>query len=1253
MPCNYRLQYICEKEKEVKVKPTNITTTVTPVSSITKSALVCHYTRTTIGCPSGSVINVNSAFWGRREKTTCTYVSVQPCGVKFIATITKNLKNKCDHFDSCDLHASELESYLNNPCPTVHKYLEVNYTCAKDTHQKVCKSGWTSSDVNKRRCYRLFDTPKTWKDARNTCSQDNGELLSIGGNLEQSFVTSLMERAWYSNVWIGLNDLKTKGVYEWSDSSSVSWTNWYAGQPDERRTDKSCVYMSLERGKRGLMYWSDQNCTSKYAFMCAYNTDGTTQKPTTVPQVNYGKCYGTGFVTKDNLPYCYYYDNSTNGQNWLDAQYTCRYNKKAKLVSVQSKEENEFVKTISKNAIWLGLEAKGVFRGHVWSDGQPVGYTNWDVGQPDSYNGLDACVEINPDTGLWSDRPCNEIKDVVCKKPRRINPVTPTSVIYPTSGSSQCKKGWTLYQGMCYIVGNNTSYDYLTWQDAEKKCQNLGNNGHLVSIHSQDEEKFVKFLIKSHYSSSFWIGLNDLDTEATYKWTDGSNYYYANWNNREPNDYMRQENCIHLLRYNGKWNDQHCQYKYPYVCKAYNESYKPPVKPTEAPRPEQDGYCPKGWFAHAQYCYEFHTHPSEYRRWSDARDACELGHNSSSYGELVSIHDEFEEAFITTHLKGATKPLWIGMNNLHRYYNYFWVDNSIVDYLKWNTREPRWGSNRCIEIVPYRWAAGRWNSAYCSKMNGYICKKAASKTPVTPTPTPKVSNCEKGYKSYDKSCFKFFNTKKTFDDAREVCQKDGGDLMIVDSQFRQAYLIYVLERYIGNVWIGFYHEPYSVFKFVDYRSAAHTYWGSGQPSRQLSQRSCTQANITGFNFGVWDDVDCGTTNQFVCEIYKGEPKVTIPLNGSCPVGWKYFNKHCYKHFSISRTWAAAQFVCASTGANLLSIHDDREQDFLIYYYQASHSSNIWTGLNDRAVERGYTWIDNSPLDYINWHDGEPNDYTGHENCIEMQTRSGQWNDLSCRYYRPFMCKKNIECSADIPLDSSMVTVTDTYNATSMGADKAILTDLKDYSSAWCTNNTSGTSKIMVDFKELVRVTGITVMGLRSQFVKSFRIDYERDENWRIFYPNRNFQSDIQLYSTYTSITKTFKYPMAADGLSITPITWSGDLICMKIRLQGCAYVCQRQLFESVPELINDNVMTASSAEYPTHAPKQTAIQGHTWCAEKNDKSPWIQFKFDKESVISVIRTFGDRKESYVMTYSMQFSEDGDTWIDYVQHGVKR
>lgn len=59
------------------------------------------------------------------------------------------------------------------------------------------------------------------------------------------------------------------------------------------------------------------------------------------------------------------------------------------------------------------------------------------------------------------------------------------------------------------------------------------------------------------------------------------------------------------------------------------------------------------------------------------------------------------------------------------------------------------------------------------------------------------------------------------------------------------------------------------------------------------------------------------------------------------------------------------------------------------------------------MERGYKWVDNSPLDYVNWGKGEPNDYGGDENCVEMQSRSGQWNDLSCSRYRQYMCKKKL------------------------------------------------------------------------------------------------------------------------------------------------------------------------------------------------------------------------------------------------------
>ena len=42
------------------------------------------------------------------------------------------------------------------------------------------------------------------------------------------------------------------------------------------------------------------------------------------------------------------------------------------------------------------------------------------------------------------------------------------------------------------------------------------------------------------------------------------------------------------------------------------------------------------------------------------------------------------------------------------------------------------------------------------------------------------------YKVYEESCYKFFNNPKTFDDARNTCNKEKAELMSVDSQFKQG-----------------------------------------------------------------------------------------------------------------------------------------------------------------------------------------------------------------------------------------------------------------------------------------------------------------------------------------------------------------------------------------------------------------------------------------------------------------------------------
>ncbi|CAB1436206.1 unnamed protein product [Pleuronectes platessa] len=80
-----------------------------------------------------------------------------------------------------------------------------------------------------------------------------------------------------------------------------------------------------------------------------------------------------------------------------------------------------------------------------------------------------------------------------------------------------------LQRGNCpmfWYSFNNRCYKYvatqMTWADAELYCVSEGAN--LVSIHSLEEENFVKALIKNfdHAEGYTWIGLSDLHKEGSW-----------------------------------------------------------------------------------------------------------------------------------------------------------------------------------------------------------------------------------------------------------------------------------------------------------------------------------------------------------------------------------------------------------------------------------------------------------------------------------------------------------------------------------------------------------------------------------------------------------------------------------------------------------------------------------------------------------------------------------------------------------------
>lgn len=129
---------------------------------------------------------------------------------------------------------------------------------------------------------------------------------------------------------------------------------------------------------------------------------------------------------------CYHY--SSTDREWTSARSRCNNRGSGwGLVTINNAAENNFVRSIITEDVWIGYNDRSNEGNWVWDNGSSS-YTNWSSGEPNN-SGNEDCAEMHRSDGRWNDADCSgwsqDDEAYVCEGPTN-------NVSVPTGWDSSC-----------------------------------------------------------------------------------------------------------------------------------------------------------------------------------------------------------------------------------------------------------------------------------------------------------------------------------------------------------------------------------------------------------------------------------------------------------------------------------------------------------------------------------------------------------------------------------------------------------------------------------------------------------------------------------------------------------------------------------------------------------------------------------------------------------------------------------------------
>lgn len=182
-----------------------------------------------------------------------------------------------------------------------------------------------------------------------------------------------------------------------------------------------------------------------------------------------------------------------------------------------------------------------------------------------------------------------------------------------------------------------------------------------------------------------------------------------------------------------------------------------------------------------------------------------------------------------------------------------------------------------------------------------------------------------------------------------------------------------------------------------------------------------------------------------CTEAHGKPGTRMPCRGllilaiGCmpavgqadPVVWSE-NGNSYEFIFANLTWtqanAAAQAkILDGRPGHLVTITSAAENDFVANLVGGDFRA--WIGLTDTASEGNFQWVTGEPLSFTRWSPGEPNNFGGNEDYVEMFNSNDSWNDRVNTPFTPSIAAYIIEWEAPEPFEIVVIPDTQLYAQT--------------------------------------------------------------------------------------------------------------------------------------------------------------------------------------------------------------------------------